>query len=282
MWYYQYPPTQEVKCLPFYLRSIGLHELQPPIAKPEGDPYDQFFYHTHGHGTLSFKNKKYELPPKSGFFLPAGIPHEYYPSEDVWDIRWMVPCGDGLKSLFCVLGIEKGGVYPLAHIQPLDRILNRMHDELIQDPIHGNLYASACVTEFIIEFARQAGVVSETDRSYQPPVHISQTHMRRISEYIQYHYMHPITLDELCRLVSVTPQHLCRIVKQCTGMRPTEYITSVRIRSAKNLLANTTHAISEIAFWCGFENPNYFWKTFRKTENMTPKEYRAAHTREAR
>ena len=57
-------------------------------------------------------------------------------------------------------------------------------------------------------------------------------------------------------------------------MRPSEYILNIRIDHAKEMLLHTTHSISEIAYWCGFENDNYFWKTFRKTAGITPASFR--------
>lgn len=86
--------------------------------------------------------------------------------------------------------------------------------------------------------------------------------------------MQPISMDELCALEGLTPQHICRIFKQCVRMRPSEYILNVRISHAKEMLLHTSHSISEIAYWCGFENNNYFWKKFRDITGYAPGEYR--------
>lgn len=281
MWYYVYPPTEKVCFLPFYLHSIGLHELQPPISKRKGYEYDQFFYHEHGSGTLILNGKKYPLLEHYAFFIPAHVPHEYYPDGDVWDVRWMAPGGSGLPDLYRCLGLENGGAFPVSEIAPLDLILNRMHTELIGDKENGNLYASACVMEFIAEFARQAGLIRSAPMAEEGLEDTYSRHIRRLKDYIDYHYMHPVELAELCELIGVSPQHLCRIFKRCTGMRPMEYIIRRRVAAAKNLLANSDHSIGDIAYWCGFDNNNYFWRIFRQIEKMTPGEYRKAHRAQA-
>lgn len=71
MWYYSYPSTKEAENLPLYLYSIGLHDVQPLTVRLEGHRHDQFFYNTKGSGTLIVNRTKYDLPEKSGFFLPA-------------------------------------------------------------------------------------------------------------------------------------------------------------------------------------------------------------------
>ncbi len=275
MWYYEYPPTEIVKKFPYYLYSIGLHDLQPPIAKQEGDAHHQFFYCVHGDGQLILNGVKQYIPEGSAFFVPAGVRHEYYPLQDTWDVRWMVPAGAALDELIGFLGLATGGVYSLSHYQALDRILNRMHEELIHDPVMGNLYASAMVQEFLLEYARQTGHTPKQEQAVVKGAEdVYHKNMNKIAHYVQYHYMHPVALSELCALLEVTPQHLCRITQRCTGMRPIEYVNAVRIDAAKCLLKDTDHSIANIAEWCGFENQNYFWKMFKQKESMTPGEYR--------
>lgn len=273
MWYYVYPPTEEVMKLPLYLISIGLHELQPYIVRPDGHDYDQFFYNRHGAGVLVMNNVTYNLPEGSAFFIPAGIPHKYYPLGRVWDVRWMVPSGYVLKDIYRQLHIERGGAYKLIDSAPLDIILNRMHDELIRDKVRGNYFASGCIYEFIMEFARQTGVLVP-GKAQTEDMDTYSVYMEQLRDYIDYHFMHHITLQELCSLIAVTPQHLCRIFKKCTGQRPMEYITQRRIRAAKELLHNTKHTVNDICVWSGFENLNYFYKCFKALEKMTPGEFR--------
>ena len=90
MWYYSYFPTEPNAELPMYLYSIGMHDTQPLLVRPEGHRHDQFFYNTTGSGTILIYGQKYNIPEKSSFFIPAHVPHEYYPNTDIWDIRWFV------------------------------------------------------------------------------------------------------------------------------------------------------------------------------------------------
>lgn len=79
---------------------------------------------------------------------------------------------------------------------------------------------------------------------------------------------------DLCQLLNLTPQHLGRITRTCTGMTPTEYINHVRIDKARSYLGFTNLNACEIARHCGFENINYFFRTFKKQTGLTPGEYR--------
>ena len=276
MWYYSYPSTDKISGLPIYLISIGKHDLQPSMVKPEGHPHDQFFFNSKGSGILKIYGKTYPLPAGCGFMIPAGVPHEYHPDGDIWDLRWMVPCGEALSPLYRELNLSRGGVFRIKDTAALDTVQTRMHHALIHDPEHGIYTASSLVYEYILEFYRQTRLAKPADDILRDKKDIYEMHMEILRDYIEYHFMHPISIRELCELIQVSPQHLCRIFKHCTGRRPVEYILSVRIENAKKLLTNTEYNISDISYWSGFENCNYFCKIFKQTEHITPGEYRSS------
>lgn len=279
MWYYMYPDSAGVDDLPYFLHSIGQHDLQPRILKPDGDEYDQFFYNTKGDGTLILQGNKYNLPAGCGFFIPAHMPHEYYPNGTTWDIRWMVPRGAGLPLLYEKLGI-KAGVYHLWNLTGLEIQMNKMRDELLNDTTYGNYYASSHVQEYIMEFAKQAELLKKkpapapNEETGNKKRNTYQKHMNLVSDFVDHQYMNRIAEKDLCTLLDVTPQHLCRILRACTGMSPVEYINHIRIKKAKEYFGFTNVNACEIARRCGYENNNYFWRTFKKATGLSPGEYR--------
>lgn len=273
MWYYSFPVDQISERLPIYLYSMGLHDTQPLLFRPEGLSHDQFFYNTHGSGTIIIYGKKHLIPEKSCFFVPARVPHEYYPNTDVWDVRWFVPGGHGIKSLFEYLNI-KFGIYPLKDASVLDSLLNKMRNELLYNDVKGNIFASAYIYEFIMEFAQQSGLIEKDFSIPEQKMTPYARHMKIMTDYIDTNYMQHISMEDLCALEGLTSQHICRIFKHCVRMRPSEYILNTRISHAKEMLIHTEHSISEISYWCGFDNDNYFFRTFKNITGSTPGSFR--------
>lgn len=275
MWYYMYPDTQAVNELPYYLSSIGQHDLQPRIVKPRGDENDQFFYNTKGDGTLILRGQYFYLPAGCGFFIPAGVPHEYYSNGAVWDIRWMCPQGEGLSVVYRRLGLKEG-VYALRDVGGLERCVYKMREALLNDEAYGIYFASALVLEYLVEFAKQSSVPSdparETEKMQKESVY--RRHMNVVRDYVDCRFMNKITEKELCELIGVTPQHLCRIIRSCTGMSPSEYINHIRVSKAKSYLVNTDFNAGDIGRWCGYMNNNYFFRIFKKETGLSPCEYR--------
>ena len=93
--------------------------------------------------------------------------------------------------------------------------------------------------------------------------------------YIKENYMKEITLEKTAELVLLSPQHFSRLFKQETGINFVDYLTEVRMEKARELLSGTLMNVKEISFQVGYNDPNYFFKVFKKATDLTPGEYRA-------
>ena len=92
-----------------------------------------------------------------------------------------------------------------------------------------------------------------------------------IVKYIKQNYMNDIKLSGVAKLKSVSPEHLSRTFKACTGFGFNEYVTLLRLRKAEELIKTDPHrSISEIAYECGFNDGNYFSYKFKKMYDISP------------
>ena len=98
--------------------------------------------------------------------------------------------------------------------------------------------------------------------------------VRNSLNYIDFHYMEPLNLENLAQRFSVNKNYLSTRFHREVGVTVTEYINRVRVDRALNLLSQTTASIQETAERCGFSDANYFTRTFRKLQGITPMEYR--------
>ena len=104
----------------------------------------------------------------------------------------------------------------------------------------------------------------------------SENVVSRAASYIREHYAEEITLDEVSRLVDISPYYFSKLFKQETGENFIEYLTYIRIEKAKEFLANPRCSIKEVCIMCGYSDPNYFSRIFKKYVGMTPSEYRGS------
>ncbi len=104
-----------------------------------------------------------------------------------------------------------------------------------------------------------------------------QTERENISaalEFIKCHYRERITLSDIAAQSHLSKGYLSRIFKSETGLKPTEYVNNLRLKKAAELLVSTGMNITETAEKCGFDDPNYFTRLFKKSFGKTPRDYK--------
>ena len=76
--------------------------------------------------------------------------------------------------------------------------------------------------------------------------------------------------------------YICKIFQQCTGKTLFNYVNIVRIQKATELLIGTNRSVTNIALSVGFQDINYFSRTFKSIMGMSPMEIRKKYTRNDR
>lgn len=90
--------------------------------------------------------------------------------------------------------------------------------------------------------------------------------------YMENHFGETIPLDKMASLAGYSPYHFSRQFHLFTGRTPTEYLRSLRMQKAVQLLMEGT-SVSETALTCGFNSPNYFCRVFSKEFGYPPRSY---------
>ncbi len=98
--------------------------------------------------------------------------------------------------------------------------------------------------------------------------------IRKAKEYMKDNFKHPITLEEISKMVGFNPTYFSSLFKKETGMNFLEYLIDIRIEKAKELLKETDKSVSSIAFEVGYSDLKHFSKLFKKLTGLKPSEYR--------
>ena len=84
-----------------------------------------------------------------------------------------------------------------------------------------------------------------------------------------------ISLNTVAAEVGMSPSYFSSIFSKEMGKTFVEYLTEIRMDRAKELLMCSSMKTSEIGYEVGYKDPHYFSYIFKKTQNCTPKEFRA-------
>ncbi len=86
-----------------------------------------------------------------------------------------------------------------------------------------------------------------------------------------------LSVDMIADEVGISRVHLHRKMKELTGQTPHDFIRTLRLKQAANLLTTQNMNITEVVYACGFSNPTSFSTLFKSVYGMSPREYMKEH-----
>jgi two-component system response regulator YesN len=97
--------------------------------------------------------------------------------------------------------------------------------------------------------------------------------VENVKNYIQENIGKHLSLHEVAAVFNLNPSYLSHLFSKYSDEGFVEYITSIRIDSAKQLLISGEHRVYEVGEKLGFENSFYFSRVFKKVAGVSPREY---------
>jgi AraC-like DNA-binding protein len=164
---------------------------------------------------------------------------------------------------------ERGIVFPVedakkAEVYLVKMISNKGIDKLIH---FFSLLKILCASEKRVQLCSENYKQAFDERGNKK--------MTVVYNYIRENYFKPVSLERISRLAHMSPFAFSRYFKKNCGAGFNEYLNRVRVNKACYLLRETEYQIHEVASECGFSSISNFNKQFRKTEGLSPRDYRA-------
>jgi AraC family L-rhamnose operon transcriptional activator RhaR/AraC family L-rhamnose operon regulatory protein RhaS len=271
-----YEPTMQLKVIkrdpeiPYRLHS---HE------------FDELVFVVSGRGVNITRSESLLLREGSVFFVPPGVEHGYADVDNL--VLYNIIFGRriigrnmiDLTELpgYCSFFLQEAGIPNLllspsqiAELLPLVQLLEKEADD--QSTGSGSrILAFAYLLELLVDISR---IYDLTPRE-------NNQNARRLWEVISYMDQHldtPLTTEDLVQVANMSTSTLNRCFKQSTGLSPIEFHIHKRIATACSLIQQRGLSMGQISEACGFKDPNYFSRQFRKVMGMSPKQYQRIFT----
>lgn len=154
----------------------------------------------------------------------------------------------------------------------IKRLIKRMSDDAIMphaDELADKMYNDSDMISF---FHR---LFSYSETVLEKKIDKNRVLMQNICDYLEEHYMDDISLEQASDHIGFSSFYFSKLMKEYLNMSYVDYLTSIRIRKAKELLDKTHKTVSEIAFEVGYTDANYFTRVFKRMEGVTPSNYKA-------
>ncbi len=100
------------------------------------------------------------------------------------------------------------------------------------------------------------------------------TRLTRSLSYLREHFTEDIDKEALAAMDGLGSSRYHALFRQLMGCTPAGYITSLRMSKARELLIDPDLPVGEVAALCGYADPLYFSRVFRRECGLSPSQYR--------
>lgn len=240
-----------------FVYEADFHTLKQPFLRP-------IYYAnlvTSGSGTLKIYNRTYPLTRGTLFFFFPAIP-------------CTIEADESFKYLYIsFMGASAGPLLEELNVSftsPVYANFEHLIDFWMSSITRVNQKNANLLSEGVLFCTFSFLTHNESDESKKQ----SGPLLDMLVDYVDTNYRDPdLSLKKIASIFSYTEKYVSHLFKQKTGIGFNHYLNDLRIRYAHELIATGTRSIGEIAAHCGFSDPLYFSKVFKKRVGCTPTEY---------
>ena len=147
--------------------------------------------------------------------------------------------------------------------------INRRMQELTEETKNRRPFSRQIIRNIISEI-----VIAMIRKSTVTEIHTAPLPVQQAIAYLNEHFLEKLSLDELARELSFSPNYLGHLFKTQIGCSFNDYLNTLRLKYACGLLLSSKMTVKEIAYTAGYSSVEYFMYSFKKRMHMTPGEYR--------
>lgn len=180
-------------------------------------------------------------------------------------IKFLQPFTDKINFCTCLTlsTVNNHGIFPF-----LDIIANEYHDiKPLSLFIIQNTLAS-----LIVYIARIYDLTTFEDE--EKKITTKANLIEHVKTTIENNYSQQLSLNMIAKQYYVNPSYLSHCFKKKVGISLTDFLIATRINQAKLLLLDTEELVIDIASSCGFNTIAHFNTCFKRSEHITPTEFR--------
>lgn len=231
-------------------RQVGYEKCIPEHScGPELREYYLIHYVISGKGELILGGKKYQIGEKHIFIIPPDTIFSFKADrEEPWEYTWLCFDGDYAKKLLTL----KSPVMPFKEKYFENLLACRKYTGIEAEYLASRLWMIFAQIFRKNRFADYTAV---------------------LREYITKNYMKKISIEKIAENMGLSRKYLSALFKQSTGKSPQEFLISLRIDKAKDLMINHGYNVGEAAKSVGYEDSLAFSQLFKRHMGHSPAYY---------
>ena len=266
-----YLETNKTESLDLFLCHSGIEYCNPSYSYgPEVRDHYIIHYILDGKGEFTVNDKTYKLGKREGFLIRPGE-QTYYKADhkNPWIYMWI-----GFNGIKCETYLKYANLSEDNPIFKYDK--DNLLKKYILDILSLNVmtHYNELKIEGLLHLFLGTLIENNKYKDYTNNYSVKENYINKSIEYINNNYSSNIKISDIARHVGLNRSYFSNLFTKTLGVSPQEYLLSLRIEKACNLLEDFGLTIGEISMRVGYMDQLTFSKIFKKTKGVSPKLYR--------
>lgn len=180
-------------------------------------------------------------------------------------------CGHLRNIRFQTNSVDKSG--PQEMVCALQNAMLNAFEAYLDRSISGSFRCMAFINQ-IFEHLLQLAPHQFLDQSKLTGQAKQDERIHRILMYLEEHFREPLRLNDIASAEGITETYLSHFFRQHLHITFQDYLSRLRVEAAMHMLKATDLSLTGIAYECGFSDPKYLNRGFKKTLGVSPAEWR--------
>lgn len=222
---------------------------------------DQFIIHyvTNGEGYYN----EHLIKQNQGFIIPPNYYADYYANKNnKWTFFWVILTASSYQGIKKLFKIDENYIFSYGFKDVIESFGKRITKETLKG------YFDYDVWEIF------TSIVNEHIKENQINKPNGSRYAKYAKNYFDVNYYKQIKISSLCKLLNVSQPYLYREFKNEYGISLKEYLNTIKIKHAKQLLLTSDLNISQIAESVGYDDVLAFSAFFKKNTKLSPTQFK--------
>lgn len=238
---------------------------------------DEYIIHfiCEGKGIYKVNGNTYSLS-KGDFFVIPPKTEVYYKADDAcpWDYLWIG--FDGIKATTYLKNAGIDTEHLTGHYPNTSYILTCIQQMMLARTLtyHNELKRQAALLQILAALIEVHHDTLSDEEQHEYPYRV---YLQQALDYMKTRLHENIKISEIASHIGIDRSYLSNIFKSTLELSPQEYLMTLRMDRAAELLENTDDKITSIASAVGYSDPLTFTKMFKRIKGMSPSNWRHTH-----
>ena len=229
-----------------------------------------------GSGMMTDMQNEYSIHENQCFLISPGRMALHRATQDSpWEYYWLGFSGPWGESVLSEMQLD--AAHPIADLRNSDALFALLDRMVGTIQLHSGYLTLTGLLFELMDVLRDSRGSSEGARSAATRCNLQEKNVQLVENIkimVENSFGEKLNISEIARNLGYSRSYMTEVFHRETGLSISQYITESRLQRAELMMRDPSHSVQQIAYLCGYSDPLFFSRMFKKRFGVGPRSFR--------